>query len=327
MQPAVANGVRDGMTTDTTSISAAALYPPAPPQFLGWNTITAPATSFGEIYSFGDSLSDVGNVYEGTLNQVPVNSIYSDGRFSNGNIWVQDLAQNLGLPVPKASLSGGTDFAWGGAETGASPVHAANPTDLPSQLTAFLAANPHVSSTALYTVWAGSNDVLDIANSAETSAQQQASLAQVLQNEVSFIIGLVSHGAQNLVVMNLPDLAVTPYETARPASDATSGALAQEYDDGLNYYMLQIATSGAAHIDFINTFGLLQLAMSEPSAYGLTNTTQPVWTGNLTDPHSGTLNATGAAQNGYLFFDDLHPTATGHALLAGAVTQSLTGMT
>jgi phospholipase/lecithinase/hemolysin len=34
---------------------------------------------------------------------------------------------------------------------------------------------------------------------------------------------------------------------------------------------------------------------------------------------------TGTAQNGYLFFDDLHPTAEGHALLAAAVTNSLTG--
>ena len=37
------------------------------------------------------------------------------------------------------------------------------------------------------------------------------------------------------------------------------------------------------------------------------------------------LAATGAAQNGYLFFDDLHPTAAGHSLLAAAVTQTLTG--
>jgi phospholipase/lecithinase/hemolysin len=52
--------------------------------------------------------------------------------------------------------------------------------------------------------------------------------------------------------------------------------------------------------------------------------TQPVWTGNLTDSNSGVLSATGAAQNGYLFFDSLRPTAAGHALLAADVTQTLT---
>ena len=39
------------------------------------------------------------------------------------------------------------------------------PTDLPSQLGQFVASVPNPSPTALYTVWAGSNDVLDIANS------------------------------------------------------------------------------------------------------------------------------------------------------------------
>ena len=83
--------------------------------------------------------------------------------------------------------------------------------------------------------------------------------------------------------------------------------------------------SGAASIDYVNTFGLLDRAVADPAAYGLSNATQPVWTGNLTDSHSGVLAATGAAQGGYLFFDDLHPTAAGHALLADAVTQGLTG--
>ena len=85
----------------------------------------------------------------------------------------------------------------------------------------------------------------------------------------------------------------------------------------------KIVASGAASVDYVNTFGLLDLAVSDPGAFGLTNVTQPVWTGNLTGGN-GRLTATGAAQNGHLFFDDLHPTAAGHALLADAVTQGLT---
>jgi phospholipase/lecithinase/hemolysin len=112
---------------------------------------------------------------------------------------------------------------------------------------------------------------------------------------------------------------------ARPASDATSSALAQIYNAGLGTALQQVVASGAASIDFVNTFALLDTAIANPGAYGLTNVTQPVWNGNLTDSHSGTLAATGAAHNGYLFFDDLHPTAAGHSLLASAVTQSLTG--
>ena len=311
--------------TDSIAIPPSALGTAPSPGFIGDDAITVPAVGFGTMYSFGDSLSDAGNISLLTAHQLPVSSIYSDGRFTNGNVWVQDLAQNLHLPVVKPSMSGGTDYAYGGAETGASAVHAANPSDLPSQLAQFEVRVPHPSANALYTVWAGSNDVLDIANSTETAAQQAATVQQAVTNEVVFIDGLITHGAQNLVVMNVPYLGVTPYETARPKSDADSTALAKTYNADLGVALQQIVASGAASIDYVNTFGLLDLAVADPAAYGLTNVTQPVWTGNLTDSHSGVLNATGAAQNGHLFFDDLHPTAAGHTLLADAVTQGLTG--
>ncbi|MDR3534560.1 MAG: SGNH/GDSL hydrolase family protein [Rhodopila sp.] len=317
----------DGFDAATTvpPIPTAALGTAVSPSFIGNDAITVPAGGFSAIYAFGDSLSDAGNASIGTLGTVPVAGIYSGGRFTNGNVWVQDLAQNLGLPPVKPSLAGGTDYAYGGAETGATPVHAANPTDLPSQLGQFVASVPHPSATALYTVWAGSNDVLGIANSTETPAQQQASVQQAVTNETNFIDGLIAHGAKDLVVMGVPDLGKTPYEMARPASDATSSALAQEYNTDLGAALQQIMVSGAASIDYVNTFGLMDMAIANPGAYGLTNVTQPVWTGNLTNSHSGVLNATGAAQKGYLFFDDLHPTASGHALLADGVTQLLTG--
>ena len=45
-------------------------------------------------------------------------SPYVDGEFSNGPVWVQDLAARLGLPALTPSLAGGTDYAFGGATTG-----------------------------------------------------------------------------------------------------------------------------------------------------------------------------------------------------------------
>ena len=78
------------------------------------------------MYAFGDSLTDTGNVSLATLGMVPAPP-YADRSFSNGPVWAQDLAQSLGLPALKPSLAGGTDFAYGGAETGQTPVHTLNP--------------------------------------------------------------------------------------------------------------------------------------------------------------------------------------------------------
>ena len=71
-------------------------------------------TIYPAIYSFGDSLSDVGNVDLATGGIEPA-SPYVDGQFSNGPVWAQDLAGKLGLPALIPSLAGGTDYAFGGA--------------------------------------------------------------------------------------------------------------------------------------------------------------------------------------------------------------------
>jgi phospholipase/lecithinase/hemolysin len=298
----------------------------SPMQFISQDTLPAPPSGgYSAVYAFGDSLSDAGNIAFGSLNQIPVSSIYSDGRFSNGNVWVQDLSQDLGLPPVKPSLTGGTDYAYGGAQTGATAVHAANPSDLASQLGQFVANVPNPSPNALYTVWAGSNDVLTIANSTLTPAQQQAAVQQAVTNETNFINGLIAHGAKNLVVLDVPDLSKTPYEAARPASDATSSTLAQQYNAELGQAIQQIVASGAASINYVDTYSVLDSVVANPAAYGFNNVTQPIWNGNLTDAHSGTLAATGAAQNGYLYFDNLHPTAATHSLLAQGIAQSITG--
>src|SRR4051794_5662832 len=92
---------------------------------------SAPLT-FKTIYAFGDSLSDAGNLSISTQlagSPTPTSPYFQESYptpfgtahphvFSNGPTWVQDLSLNLGLGTLEPSLLGGTDFAYGGAETG-----------------------------------------------------------------------------------------------------------------------------------------------------------------------------------------------------------------
>ncbi|MFB8787365.1 MAG: SGNH/GDSL hydrolase family protein [Potamolinea sp.] len=82
-----------------------------------------------QIYTFGDSLSDVGNVYNLTLALKKVGyppPPYVNGRFSNGIVWVEYLAKQLKLkPVPFTTLPtgvfsspDGVNFAFGGSSSG-----------------------------------------------------------------------------------------------------------------------------------------------------------------------------------------------------------------
>lgn len=73
------------------------------------------AQRYDKIVVFGDSYSDVGNIYIATKGAIPLSPPYYQGRFSNGPVWVEHLAQSFGLPL-KPYLAGGTDYAFGGAE-------------------------------------------------------------------------------------------------------------------------------------------------------------------------------------------------------------------
>jgi len=126
-------------------------------------------------------------------------------------------------------------------------------------------------------------------------------------------------------VLNVPDLGKTPQETAHGATAAqTASSLASLYDQDLAAALQPLEASGSLKIDLVDTFTVLNQVEANPAAYGFTDVTQPVWTGNLTSSNSGTLQASGAAQNQCLFFDSLHPTAQAHATLAAGIAQNLT---
>jgi phospholipase/lecithinase/hemolysin len=276
---------------------------------------------FSTIYAFGDSLSDAGNDYAATFGLLPA-SPYSDGRFSNGRVWVQDLAHDLHLPIPSASLDGGNDFAYGGAETGRDPLHSVEPNDLPSQLVQFVAEDPSPERGALYTLSIGANDLLDaIPVYATNPTQAEADVTTAVSNEVSFVRDLIALGAKTFDILNVPDLGKTPEEISA-GTTATATSLSKQYDTALGTSLSALAASDHVTIDVVNAFALIDAGVADPGAYGLKNVTNPVWTGNYygTD---GTLTVKGAAQNSYLFFDELHPTAAGHAIIASAALSSL----
>ncbi len=78
-------------------------------------------------------------------------------------------------------------------------------------------------------------------------------------------------------------------------------------------------------LHIVDTFAVIDQAVADPSAYGFTNAVDPCWTGGFTSRNGKVCSILRDQEDNHLFWDHIHPTARGHALLAGVVAQALIG--
>ena len=295
----------------------------------------AHASTYQAIYSFGDSLSDVGNALIASTiakDPVPLPAFYYDGRFSNGPNWVDDLAAKLGLSVsPSLTIPPGNDFAFGGAQTGETianpPVLGGQtvPIDLTDQVAFFKTVDPSPKSQALYTLDIGANDILDALDGVKNGTISSSDLTttflnQAVANTVGAITGLYNDGMRSLLYYEVPDLSVVPdYKALGSTLSAEAGTLALDFNTDVLSEVKALNLPGLTVFD-VPTFSMLDQVVANPSAFGLTNVTTPCFSGSF-----ATAGSVCADPNQYLFWDGEHPTAAADALTADLAFDVLTG--
>ncbi len=282
--------------------------------------VPAGAAPYDALYTFGDSLSDTGNAALATGGAEPKSPPYAPGRFSNGPIWIDDVAASLGLR-DRPFLAGGTNYAVGGAQTGSTAVHTAGPADLPAQVLAFRTLTPTPAPNALYTMWIGSNDLFAGLAAPDPVAALRQVLPQAVRNEEAAIRALAAGGATRMLVVDVPDLGKTPEITGRgiPGLEALASAVSAMYDSALAASLAGIERATGLDISFLDTFGILDAVTRDPMAFGFADATTPCWTGSPDAVGPGVLcSAIQAEQNLHVFWDAVHPTAAAHALIADA---------
>jgi outer membrane lipase/esterase len=278
---------------------------------------SSPAFAYTALYAFGDSLSDVGNVYIASGLSVPI-SPYDLGRFSNGPIWLEDLSTKLHLPPVMPSLAGGTDFAFGGAQTGPTNVNTGAPTDLLGQIAA--APVPSSPSTALFTLNIGPNDIGNAlkALAADPTFSLSTFLMDAVGNTVGAIDTLYKDGARSLLYYEVADLSVVPaFEAAGPLG----GDLAMAFNDEVLAGLAPLeAGPDPLKVFDIPIFSGIDEIVKNPHGFGFANVIDPCFSGDFETPGTECTNP-----DQYLFWDKEHPTAAAHALTAELAFDVLTG--
>lgn len=286
---------------------------------------TALAAPFSAHYVFGDSLSDAGNLYAVTGGLLPQAGDYSKGHFSDGLSYAEIISASLGLAANPSYL-GGTNYAVGGAMTdahilGTPQANAAF--SLQGQLASYFASHAVADANALYTVWIGSNDLftaLQMAGSGDVAGASQR-VTDSVQDVAAALGQLVAAGARNVLLPNITDLGLTPRLSM---AGAQSQAFASSMVQGFNAAIDQVAAQFSANVAGLNlvrfdTFGLLGEVVADPLAFGMSTDLSACIDGSIGVPSSS--QCSDADQR--VFWDDIHPTAATHQILASAMLVAL----
>jgi phospholipase/lecithinase/hemolysin len=273
---------------------------------------------FDELIVFGDSLSDIGNLFQARgpafLPQGAVN-----GRFSNGDLWVDYLAPQLGLTGDKIQ-----NFAFGGATSGR--VNIGNAVPLPFPLPALpglldqidtakakLSPATKANPKALYVVWAGANDFLTLPT--DTTAAVQA-VVESVKNIAKSVTSLAELGAKTIAVTNLPNIGLTPLAAERNLQTQAT-IFSTVFNTLLQGTLGALEANLGVDLVQVDAFSLVQSIATRPNEFGLSNIKTPLFD----------QNPPPANPDAFAFADDFHPTTAVHRFVADTFKRSLSSPT
>ncbi|WP_341675677.1 SGNH/GDSL hydrolase family protein [Niveibacterium sp. SC-1] len=280
--------------------------------------LSSPAGAYSQLVVFGDSLSDPGTFYANTGGAYPPAALYPGNRFSNGPVAAEYLGGLLGLAP--ASVH---NYAVGGAMTGTDNYAFHDPSappaleaifansDLPgisTQLQRYWSNNALADGNALYMLWGGANDFNTFrASGSQDPAAAEAMIVEAVTNITSLTASLLGHGAQHILIPNLPDLGIIPDSTALGPQDAALfSALSIIFNQQLALALAALDAQAPGVIVQYDVFGFQHEVTADPATWGF---------GNVTDACLVTPACLDGSINN-VYWDGQHPTTYAHGLLA-----------
>ncbi len=270
--------------------------------------LAANATPYTDIVVFGDSLVDAGNISILNPGFPPSGSGYYNGRFANGPLYTDLLYQAAFGTYMTPSLGGGTNFAFGGARAVDNSGFSAGADlipDLGAQVDMFAASRGGTAdSGALYIVNIMGNDVFALMRNDINGMTPDSYAAAVAASLAEQIQRLHDMGARHILVTGVPN------------ADISEAFLLQSLvDSALDGLVLESELMLYSYLD------LFTRILADPASVGLPadiDLTTPCLVGETPSPD---IDCTG-----YFFFDQTHPTAAVHEVVAREVAR-LVGLT
>lgn len=271
------------------------------------------AQEFSDVFFFGDSLTDTGIFCTGLVFS---EQGYASGRCSNGDLWADVLAEALGVNLDSLE----ENFAKGSDTT----------SDLDDQIDVFELSIffGDADPDALYVIWLGSNDVLNMPSS--PTAMEDA-VARVIDG----IDELAGMGAEHFLVLNLPDVGrawghfnfefpEVEGEIFTPLERDAVTSLSSEFNVLLDQ---ALATLTGVTIQRLDVHAIVEEVFANPAAFGFSAATIDTTTDDTAfaipclEDAACENDPQGAIADQFILFDALHPTTAAHALIGARAVQ------
>jgi thermolabile hemolysin len=258
--------------------------------------------AINKIVVFGDSLSDNGNLFNSTEWILPVASDYAHGHFTNGQVWAEYLGEKLNLPV----------YDWA---VGKAVILPDGIIRLSEQVNSWNAYRTHDKNyhpkNTLFTIWIGANDMLN---------SNKKPVSSMIQQEMLMIRRLIKNEAKNIIIINLPDMTLTPYYQFRSDRAIVSARIKQfNVELKIAVVALQAEYGLAVNLHVFDVASLYENLFKNPIKYGFINSAEScLKISTMTVPYVESVRTRSDCRdpNTFLSWDLIHPTTQVHKLLA-----------
>lgn len=251
---------------------------------------------------FGDSLSDTGNMFNGSQWLFPNRNSWFLGHFTNGLVWTEYIAKEKNIPVYNWAVGGAAGSNKYIALTGVKD-------QVESYLTYRKMAKNYQPENTLYAVEFGLNDFMNYDRSvADAKADYIAALGR-----------LVNSGAKNILLLTLPDATKAPQFKYSPEKVAEVKEKILAFNQFIREQSKQYPD---ANVVLFDAHALFENMTETPEAYGFKNASDPCLDINRSSSFDYLIShslSNECAQHGsdkFVFWGVTHPTTAAHKLIA-----------
>ncbi|HDR9588711.1 TPA: SGNH/GDSL hydrolase family protein [Burkholderia stabilis] len=256
---------------------------------------------------FGDSLSDTQNMFNASQWKLPNGTSWHAGRFSNGPVWAEYVANTLRLPL--------YNWAIGGAATDQYLVVPGLVQQIDSWREYMGRAPDYRPANTLFAVFAGGNDLVNYGRTPEQAAN-------AVRNGLE---RLAAAGATRILLVTLPDVSRAPVFATR-TDTASVAAQVTDYNRRLVDAAAAVrARYGATlRLEVFDAYAPFADLLSHPAQYDFDDAKRSCLDipkpSSLTYLTAQTPRADCRDPARFVFWDTLHPTTRTHAWLAERIT-------